>query len=264
MKQTLLGCAHAAGRILLDHYGKATGIRLKENQAQVVTDTDLAAEHCIVERIRARFPNHSILAEETGYARRASEFTWVIDPLDGTSNFAAGLPWFGVQIAVFKNAVPLMAVMYLPLEDELYFSEQGQGVFRNEARVQVTAETDLRNLLCNFGLDASHSAKRTCLGVEMLFRVVQGVRNVRATNSLVDFCYVLDGRLGGCVNLNAKIWDIAPVCLMLPEAGGRVTDVNGDELQFDFAAEGFDRSYTLLGASQTLHPQLLKLLKPAK
>jgi myo-inositol-1(or 4)-monophosphatase len=91
--------------------------------------------------------------------------------------------------------------------------------------------------------------------------VASGVRNIRATNCLLDFCYTLDGRLGGCVNFNTKIWDIAPLALMLPEAGGRLTDMDGREIVFRPDAEPFDRNYTVVGGSPALHPRLLDLVR---
>ena len=262
MKETLLECLQSAGQILLDHFGKHLNIRHKGDPANLVTDADVASERWIIERLRARFPDHSIIAEETGYQRRDSKFTWVIDPLDGTSNFAAGIPWFGVQIAVLRNDSPVMAAMFLPTENSLYFAEQGRGVVRNGTRIQVTAEADLRNVLCGYGVDAYADRLDFRQQAELLQRVVQAVRNIRATNSLVDFCLTLDGRLGGCLNLNTKIWDIAPFALMLPEAGGQLTDLNGADIMFHLDTEPFDRNYAVLGASRTLHPQLLALVTP--
>ena len=261
MKTTLLECLRPAGEILLRYFGKDVNVRNKGNQSNVVTDADIAAEQWIVGRIRERFPDHSIIAEETGYQRGASEFTWVIDPLDGTSNFAAGLPWFGVQVAVLKNQTPILAAMYLPLTRTLYFAEEGRGVFRDDTPVRVTAETDPRNVLCAIGLDATASVEESCRQTEVLRRVANGVRNFRATNCLLDFCFTIDGRLGGCVNFNTKIWDIAPLALLLPEAGGRLTDVEGQDIAFRLDTEPFDRNYTVLGSSGTLHPRLLEILK---
>jgi myo-inositol-1(or 4)-monophosphatase len=249
--------------MLLDHFGKKINVRHKGDQANVVTDADLASERWIVERVRARFPNHSIIAEETGYQRRDRAFTWVIDPLDGTSNFAAGIPWFGVQIAVLQDFAPVMAAMFLPTENTLYFSEKCQGVFRNNTRVQVSAEPRLRNVLCAYGVDACAGTRQRRQQVELLLRVVNAARNIRATNCLVDFGFTLDGRLGGCFNLNTRIWDIAPVALMLPEAGGRLTDLSGADIVFHLDTEPFDRSYAVLGASRALHRQLLALCKRA-
>jgi myo-inositol-1(or 4)-monophosphatase len=235
-------------------------VRLKGEQSSVVTDADLASERWIIQRIQERFPQHSILAEETGYARHDSEFTWVIDPLDGTSNFAAGLPWFGVQIAVLHNQAPILAAMYLPTTGALYVAEKGLGTFRDDQRVQVTREAQLRRVLCAFGLDAATSPAQSRQQAEWLTRVSSAVRNIRATNSLFDFCYTLDGRLGAAVNLNTKIWDIAPFALLLPEAGGQLSDLAGADVVFDLANEPFDRSYAVLGASRLLHPQLVASL----
>ena len=261
MKKTLLECVRSAGQILLEFCGKDANVRHKGDQSNVVTDADLASERWIVDHIRARFPRHSILAEETGYARQPSEFTWVIDPLDGTSNFAAGLPWFGVQIAVLQNATPILAAMYLPETETLYFAEKGCGTYRDKRRVRVTAEIRLKNVLCAFGLDATASKPQARQQAAILVQVTSGVRNVRATNCLLDFCYTIDGRLGGCINFNTKIWDIAPLCLMLPEAGGHLTDLSGDQIKFRLDAEPFDRNYTMLGASRKLHPRLFSLVK---
>ncbi len=260
MKETLVEGVRAAGGILLEYFGKEANVRRKGDASNIVTDADLAAERWLVERIRTRFPSHSILAEETGYSPQKSDYTWVIDPLDGTSNFAAGLPWFGVQMAILHKASPIMASMYLPVTDTLYFAAKGQGAYRNERRVQVTGETDLQNVLCAVGLDASASEREGRKQAKLLHRVATGVRNIRATNCLLDFCYTIDGRLGGCINFNTRIWDIAPASLMLPEAGGRLSDLNGKEIFFGLEAEPCTQNYMVLSASKLLHPQLITLV----
>ena len=150
----------------------------------------------------------------------------------------------------------------LPITQTLYLAEKGQGVFRDGTRVGVTAETDPLNVLCAVGFDASASDEESRHQAGVLDRVANGVRNIRATNCLLDFCFTLDGRLGGCVNFNTKIWDIAPLALMLPEAGGRLTDIDGREIVFRPDSEPFDRNYTVLGASRVLHAKLLELIRP--
>jgi myo-inositol-1(or 4)-monophosphatase len=261
LKQTLMECMKPAGEILMRHFGGRVNIRHKGDQSNIVTDADVESEQWIVNHIRERFPDHRIIAEETGYDRHDSEFTWVIDPLDGTSNFAAGLPWFGVQIAVLQDFLPLLTAMYLPVTDTLYFAQKGQGAWRDGRRVQVTAETDPANVLCAFGIDTSASVEQSRQQTQALHRLVNGVRNTRATNCLLDFCFTIDGRLGGCVNFNTKIWDIAPLALLLPEAGGRLTDVEGRNIVFQPEVEPFDRNYTVLGANEALHPKLLAFLR---
>ena len=258
LKRTLLDCVDIGGTVLRRYFGKIVHPRQKESPSSVVCDADLASEHKVLQHIRRRFPDHNIIAEESGRVWRSSEYTWVIDPLDGTSNFVAGLPWFGVQIAVLRKAKPILAAMYLPIEDVLYFAEAGQGAFRNGKRVTVSPEPDASKTLLAFGFDPAPE-RRTRNRVELLFRVSGIVRNTRATNCLLDFCYTIDGRFGGCINLKTKIWDIAPVALILPEAGGRFTYVDGAPLRFELNERVTEREYAILGASPMLHAKLAAL-----
>jgi myo-inositol-1(or 4)-monophosphatase len=261
VKETALKLAHEAGAILLRHFGRIKNVRQKAHPSSVVCEADLASESHIVRGIRSRFPNDNIIAEESGYTAGSSEVTWVIDPLDGTSNFVAGIPWFGVQIGVLKGATAVFAVIYLPTEKAVYHAEFGHGAYKNGKRMFVTRETRLKNVLCGFGFDATAGRTRSRANAALLMRVAGGVRNTRATNSLIDFCYTIEGHFGGCINLNCKIWDIVPVSLLLPEAGGRFTDLQGKRIQYQCDPESMDRNYGVLGASKTLHPQLLRLLR---
>jgi myo-inositol-1(or 4)-monophosphatase len=258
VKATAIECATSAGRLLLEHFGKVQDVRVKENQSSVVTEADLASEQHILSIIRRRFPDHNIVAEETGLQDRGSAYTWVVDPLDGTSNFAAGLPWFGVLVNVLEHGSPLIAVMYLPVEDRLYLAERGQGATRNGERVHVTAETRWPHLLCAYGLDASLDAERVRRQGLLLGGLTQLACNVRATNSLIDFAYTIDGRLGAVVNLNTKIWDIAAPALLLPEAGGQLTDLRGQSITFALDAAGCERSYAVVGGNSSLCRELLE------
>jgi fructose-1,6-bisphosphatase/inositol monophosphatase family enzyme len=124
--------------------------------------------------------------------------------------------------------------------------------------VWVTAETDLQKVLCAFGFDPP-PRRRVRQSIELLFRVAGAVRNTRTTNSLVDFCYTIDGRFGGCVNLKTMIWDIAPVALLLPEAGGSFTHLDGSPIVFTLDEDAVNREYAILGASVQLHRKLARL-----
>jgi myo-inositol-1(or 4)-monophosphatase len=263
MKDTLSECVRQAGALLLQHFGKNIGVQRKGNVSDVVTEADLASERLITELIRRRHPDHNLLGEECGLQDRGAEFTWVIDPLDGTSNFAAGLPWFGVLIAVLQHATPVLAAMYLPVPGVLYTAERGGGACRNGTPLRLNSESELGNTLCAYGMDAC--ANRTELDKQLsLMRVlVQKARNVRLTNSLQDFAYTLDGQFGACVNQHCMIWDIAPACLLFPEAGGKFTDLRGEDVRLDLSPERYLRSYTVLGANQALHAQVLALAKEA-
>lgn len=248
-----------AGAKLLKHFGKIRHIRQKEHPSSVVCAADIASERLIIAYLRAHFPEDSILAEESGWVRGSSQITWVIDPLDGTSNFVAGIPWFGAQVGVVQESAPIAAAMYLPVEGTLYSGTAGGGAYRNGVRLGVTPERTLQRTLCAFGFDASASLAERRKHAELLMRVAGGVRNTRATNSLVDFCYTMEGRFGGCINLNCKIWDIVPVSLLLPEAGGRFTDFDGEPIVFVLDDSSPQRSYQVLGAPRALHAKLVEL-----
>ena len=257
IRESILHCVHTAGDVLLHHFGRVTDIRQKGEHSSVVSEADLAAEACILSHIRSEFPGHDIIAEESGGTLRQADYTWVVDPLDGTSNYVAGLPWFGVQIAVLHRATPIIAAMYLPITRTLYSAELGQGAFRDGERLQVTREIRMKNVLCAFGPDPDASDDVNRANVGMLQRVLGRVRNLRTTNCLLDFCYTADGRFGGCVNLRAKIWDIAPVCLILPEAGGHMTDPQGNPIVLHLTEADLQRDYAVLGSSVTLFPEFL-------
>jgi myo-inositol-1(or 4)-monophosphatase len=259
VQQVLLDSVYDAGELLLSFAGQLINPRRKEDPSSIVCDADLASEKCIIDRIRARFPDHNIISEERGRDWQASDYTWVIDPLDGTSNFVAGLPWFGVQIGVLRAGKPLVAAMFLPVEKALYFAQAAGGAFRNNQSVAVTSEGDPQNVLCAFGFDPAPTG-RSRNAIELLFRVSQKVRNTRATNSLVDFCYTIDGRFGACINLKTKIWDIVPVSLILPAAGGILTDLAGNDLVFQLDEQAGQLDYAVLGASRELHAKMLASL----
>jgi myo-inositol-1(or 4)-monophosphatase len=258
MKETLVRCVREAGALLLQHFGKVRHISVKENQSSIVTEADVASEKLIAEIICARHPEHDLLGEESGLQSHGSDITWVIDPLDGTSNFAAGLPWFGVMIAVLENAQPVMSAMYLPVDNVLYLAERGHGVTRNGQQIRMTSATDLRETLVAYGMDATADAGLSERQTQLLRLLVNRARNVRLTNCLLDVCYTLDGRFGAFVNQGCKIWDIAPACLMFPEQGGVMTDLQGHPIRLDLNPASYLRNYPAIGAKPALHRAVLE------
>lgn len=261
MKDFITQSLKDAGQILLEHLARGCPAQLKENQSSVVTAADLASEALIVARIREAFPEDGIIAEETGRQPGRSRRTWVIDPLDGTSNFAASLPWFGVMIALLDHDVPVAGGMYLPVTDTLYFAEKERGLERDGQPIGLTKETRLNHVLCACCMDASSAPGENQRQAAAMGRLVNQARNVRGTNSLVDVCFTVDGRLGGFVNYCTKIWDIAVPALAFREAGGRFTDLEGNDIAFRLDAEPFDRNYAVVGAGEGLHPQILAALR---
>lgn len=205
MKTTIHFALHEAGKILMDNFGKISNCAVKENQSSIVTQIDLNSEKKIFEIISNKFPEHNALDEETGFQNKNSEYIWVVDPIDGTSNYAAGIPWFGIIICVLKNFKPFMAGCYLPVQNQLYFAEKGKGATLNEQKIRVSKESNLKNVLMTYSLDYSDEPGETEKESKIIQRLVQNIRNLRATNCVIDFCYTADGKLGACVNQTTKI-----------------------------------------------------------
>lgn len=249
-----------AGDILMGYFGNITSYEVKESQSSIVTKADFEAEKKIVEIISENFPEHNILGEETGFQNRNSEYTWVIDPLDGTSNFTAGIPWFGVIICVLKNSVPIMAGCHLPHQLKIYFAEKGKGAKINTEKIKVTNETDLKNILAAYSLDYSDEPGKMERESKIMSRLVQNIRNLRSTNCVIDFCYTADGKLGACINQTTKIWDIAGPALIIEEAGGKVTDILGNPLDFNIDENNYDRNFTMVASNQILHPKVIQII----
>ena len=245
------------GQILMDHLGRTSDARVKESISSVVTEADLAAEKAILEVLQGAPGACNIITEESGYQDHGSEFTWVVDPLDGTSNFAAGLPWFGVIIALFKKEVPVVGGMYLPVDQMLYLTGTGTGATRNGEQIKATESGDLSRHLVSYSFDFSEDQEKTRSEMEIMAKLSREVRNIRSTNSLVDFCYVADGRLGAALNQTTRIWDIAVPWLMIREGGGKVTDIKGSEIRFDLSPKAMEQNYTILSSGAGLHAQIL-------
>ena len=137
----------------MDHLGRTGKAIVKESISSVVTEADLAAERAILEVLDGAPEAFNVISEESEYMDRHSEYTWVVDPLDGTSNFASGLPWFGVIIALFKGDTPVMGGMYLPVDQQLYLAEAGGGATRNGDALHVTPSTKLSEQLVVYSFD---------------------------------------------------------------------------------------------------------------
>ncbi len=248
------------GRVLMEQYGKVSGVKVKESISSIVTDADIASEGAIIEILDKTPFLCNIISEETGYINRNARYTWVVDPLDGTSNFAAGLPWFGIIIALLEDGIPLLGSMYLPVEDHLYYAEKGKGVWKNNQIIKTTGSDVLEDQLIAYSFDFSDDPGKTSREMALLKRLSTRVRNTRSTNSLIDLCYTADGRLGGAINQTTKIWDIAGSSLIITEAGGIVTDITGKEIQFDLSPDSVSRNYTIVAAGKGIHSSLIEIV----
>lgn len=259
-KKTMITALRTAGQLLLDNFGMTPKITIKESDSSIVTETDIQSEKIILEILDDHPEHFNIISEECGFIQAESEYTWVIDPIDGTSNFAAGLPWFGVIMALMKDNIPVQAGMYLPLEEQLYYAEKDGGAWKNDKPIRVSRATRLNDTLLAYSFDHSNDPGKTAAEMKLLGRIAANVRNIRATNSLVDFCYVADGRLGAVINQTTKIWDIAGPSLIILEAGGSVCDIQKNELDFDVSAGSISHNYSIVASAHPVHSELLSLI----
>jgi myo-inositol-1(or 4)-monophosphatase len=193
-----------------------------------VTQVDRAAEEAIIDIVRKAYPDHGFLAEESGVTAEDAEYRWIIDPLDGTTNFIHGFPQYGVSIAIEHRGALAHAVVYDPVKNELFTASKGRGAFVNDRRVRVSKCTRLQDALVGTGFPFKE-VDRLDLYTRQLRRFMQtsaGVR--RAGAAALDLAYVACGRLDAFWELGLSPWDMAAGTLLIQEAGGLVGDLEGD------------------------------------
>jgi myo-inositol-1(or 4)-monophosphatase len=218
--------ARDAGRLIRDRVGTNIGIDHK-GSINLVTDVDLASERLIREAISTYYPRHEILAEEGGLFESGSEFRWIVDPLDGTTNYAHGYPIFCVSIALECKGEPVVGVVYDPMRDEMFAAEHGAGATLNNRPIRVSKVDDLMQGLLSTGFPYDiKTSKLTNLDHWSNFALnAQALRRDGA--AALDLCYVACGRFDGFWELNLSPWDTAAGTLIVTEAGGRLSDFSG-------------------------------------
>lgn len=193
-----------------------------------VTEIDRAAEKAIIDVLREAYPGHGILAEESGESGAESEFVWIIDPLDGTTNFIHGFPQYAISIALAKNGVPEHCVVYNPINNELFTASRGGGAYLNDRRIRVSRRTRLADALIGTGFPYREFANIDAyLGMfRELTQKTAGIRRPGAAS--LDLAYVAAGRLDGFWEMGLAPWDMAAGVLLIQEAGGLVSDLAGE------------------------------------
>ena len=188
--------AREAGRIIRQNFGKKHEIKYKSNLSDLVTETDKKSESLILEFINREFPGHSILSEESGFNNKTSEYLWVVDPLDGTTNFAHGLPIFSVSIAVLKNNETIYGVVYDVMRDVLYSAEKGSGVFANGKNIHVSKRSELKECMLVTGFPYDFTGKDSVFKMfESFLKKSRAVR--RLGSAAIDCCLVAEGVFDG-------------------------------------------------------------------
>lgn len=251
-----------AAELARRYFGRVGGVRKAADPSHVLTEADVEIGRFLVGEIARRYPDHNIIDEETGIVDKSSSWTWLVDPIDGTSNFAAGLPHFGIQIGLLREDVPVLGGIHLPAFDELLVAERGRGCTLNNEPVFVTSTNDLSDVLVAYGIDGHReSPETTQQECAALARIVLSVRNLRASNSAYDAVQVARGRYGAWINKTTKIWDQVPQQIVLEEAGCLYTDIAGNPMDYADPLKRVDDNFTMCAAPPALHEQLLKLLR---
>jgi len=228
MIQIAIDAAREAGKFLKYSVGKMKMVETKKGEERnLVSDIDRGSERKIIEMIRRHYPTHAILAEESGASASEADYRWIIDPLDGTTNFLHGVPVFSVTIALEHKGKLVAGVTYDPNLEELFTAEKGSGAFLNGKRLRVSSTDQLINSLLITGFPYN-IAKNPDHAVEHFVHFLmegQGIR--RLGSAALDLAYVAAGRYDGFWEVNLNPWDMAAGVLLIREAGGHATDFSG-------------------------------------
>ncbi|OMF20368.1 inositol monophosphatase [Paenibacillus sp. FSL H8-0548] len=233
-----INCASKAGEWIQTRLGNFASLDLKYSSHDLVTEIDKGSERLIKKLIMTHFPNHSFLGEEgvePGPAAstralediRDAEYLWIVDPIDGTTNFVHGFPYFCVSIALAHNGEVIVGVVYDPMRDELFVAEKGKGAYVHGKRMQVSKDDTLRNSLVATGLPADHHYALP-LNLKGIQAIAPQVRNLRiAGSAALHMAYVAAGRLSGFWEIGLSSWDLAAGSLLVQESGGVVSSTLG-------------------------------------
>jgi myo-inositol-1(or 4)-monophosphatase len=254
--QTAIAAAHEAGGIVRDAFPRTALAHVGfKGAVNPVTETDTAAEELIIARLRAAFPDHRILAEEGGGDewRAPGLPVWVIDPLDGTNNFAHGFPHVGISLALLAEGQPVVGVVYDPLRDEIFAATAGGGATLDGQPIHVSSVEHLAQafLATGFPYDRRTAPDNNTERLDHFLRRSQGVR--RAGTACLDIAYVACGRLDGFWELRLNPWDVGAGVLLVREAGGRVTDFTGGP---DCVSGEF-----IVASNGRIHDQMLRVIR---
>lgn len=250
--------AKSTGNLIIKNSGKIKDISFK-GEINLVTDVDKKAEEHILRILHKRFPKHNFLAEERGGVMNGSLYRWIIDPIDGTTNFVHGFPFYSVSIALEYNSDIILGVVYDPVRREVFVAEKGKGAFLNNKSIYVSNATSLKESMVATGFaydfkkaqDSNLPAGKA--GIENFVKFLMNSQAVRrAGSAAIDLCYVACGRFDGFWECDLHPWDTAAGYLIVEEAKGRVTKFNGDRYSC------FDKE--ILASNGKIHNEMMGLL----
>jgi myo-inositol-1(or 4)-monophosphatase len=251
IKQVAIMAADKAGKELLKEYHRFNRESVKvKAKHEIVTKADLISEKLVLKEIRKHFPNHEILSEEKGKIKTESDYRWIVDPLDGTTNFSIHNPLWAVSIGVAYKAEVVFGVVYAPYLDELFVAEKGKGAKLNNKSIKVSTEKQAKtiNAFC-------HGSRQRDIRKALKFVSYQKLRNLDCRQlgaASIELAYVAAGRIESIMIPGAHAWDVAAGVLIVREAGGRVTDFSGKRWTL--------KSEDMLASNGKVHSELLKVI----
>lgn len=239
-----------AGKIAMEYYQSELTLHDKGHYTNFATQADIESEQKIIQIVTKNFPNHNIIAEESGAVNKGSQYAWAIDPIDGTIPFVDGIPTFGVSIGILKKGKPIIGVINMVATGELYWAMKGKGAFLNGKKIKVRKESNLER--STIGLELGHTER--IMKLDKFWKPIVGkVRYVYLYGaSVAILCYVARGWVDAYIQ-QANIWDLAAGVVLITEAGGRVTDFFGKEPDY------FDGKLKLVCSNGLLHEAILKI-----
>jgi myo-inositol-1(or 4)-monophosphatase len=252
MINDIIEISKEAGQLIKNSFGKDLEIEFKTNELNLVTEADRASERMITEFIKKKYPSHGILAEEGSESNKSAEYLWIVDPLDGTTNFAHGLPIFSVSIGLQKNGETIAGVVYDINQDIIYTAEKGAGATANGKKIIVSSNSNLAHsmLVTGFPYDVKENPDKV---FERFIAILKSSRAVRRLGSAaIDFCYVAKGVFDGFWEVHLHPWDICAGKLIVEEAGGVVTDFKGNPINI--------YSKKILASNNKIHTQLIEVM----
>ena len=253
--QFALGVAREAGDLQLRYFGNISTVTKKSSNIDLLTNADIESEKLIVSRIRETYPNHSIVSEESEEILANSNYTWIIDPLDGTTNFTHNLPIFAVSIALKKSNKIICGVVYNPAADKCFYAERGKGAFLNGEAIYPTKSDALSDCLLATGFPYLHDHKYdlSFIVFKDFYDRTRGLRRLGA--AALDLCFVAMGRFDGFYEYNLNSWDICAGSLIAEEAGCIVSDWDGSGFPHDGSR--------ILCSNNKIHAEMVKVLTKA-
>ena len=253
MKDILYKAAIESGKILKEYFEKDYLIESKDVISNLVTEIDKKSESKIIDIIHSRFPDHNILSEEIGALNTSSNVKWIIDPIDGTINYAHRIPLCCVSIGIEVDGEVIMGIVFNPLSGEQFFSEKGKGAFLNDKKISVSTQKDLKSSLVvtGFPYDVSGNPNNPVAIFSNFVNMDIPVR--RLGSAALDLCWTACGRFDGFWEFNLNPWDVAAGYLIMEEAGGKITDFKNEKYSI-YKKE-------ILATNGLIHQSMLDVIK---